>query len=171
MIEAVTGLSWEDALRREVLAPLGLTSAGFGPPGRPGALDQPRGHRETLFGPPEPVEPGPDADNPLVLGPAGTVHMSLCDLLRYVEAHGTQAPGFLRSDLWADLHRSRGDDYALGWYILDEARLAHAGSNGYWYALAGFRGTDGRAVAIVTNDPGRERVTGGALALVDTLIP
>ena len=171
MIETVTGLTWEDALRLEVFTPLDLGSAGFGPPGRPGVVDQPRGHDASLLGSLQSVEPGPDADNPRVLGPAGTVHISLCDLLRYVAAHGTRPTDYLRADLWSELHRSRGDDYALGWTIVDETRLVHVGSNSLWLAVAGFRRTDGRAVAIVSNHPDAPDPLNAMLAVVGTLVP
>ena len=106
-----------------------------------------------------------------MLGPAGTVHLSLCDFLRYVAAHGAQPSAYLRADLWSDLHRSRGDDYALGWTIVDETRLVHVGSNSLWLAVAGFRRTDGRAVAIVSNHPDAPEQVDAMLAVVGTLVP
>ena len=49
MAETVTGVSWEDLVKREVFEPLELTGAGFGPPKSPSqTLDQPRGHRGLL---------------------------------------------------------------------------------------------------------------------------
>ena len=34
--EARTGKSWEDLIREQIFAPLGIKSAGFGPPGHAG---------------------------------------------------------------------------------------------------------------------------------------
>jgi len=53
----------------------------------------PLGHlsRATGF---EPVAPGnPDADNPLALGPAGRVHTTLEDYVRFMQAHIAGARG------------------------------------------------------------------------------
>ena len=44
--EARTGKSWEDLIREQIFTPLGIKSAGFGPPGTPGKLDQPWGHKD-----------------------------------------------------------------------------------------------------------------------------
>ena len=45
MAEQVTGHSWEDLMRKRVFEPLGMLSAGFGPPGHAGRVDQPWGHQ------------------------------------------------------------------------------------------------------------------------------
>jgi CubicO group peptidase (beta-lactamase class C family) len=85
--EVATGSSWEDLMRAKIFEPLGITTAGFGAPGTPRtgdeAPDQPRGHGKNG----RPVEPGPQADNPPALGPAGTVHMSLPDWAKFVAVH------------------------------------------------------------------------------------
>ena len=65
--EHATGKAWEELMRELLFEPLGMKSAGFGPPGTSGANDQPRAH--TPDG--KPVEPGVFADNPPALGPAG----------------------------------------------------------------------------------------------------
>lgn len=134
MLEAATGLSWEELMRDEVFGPLGLSSAGFGPPGTAGALDQPLGHRDRLIGGLDPVEPGRFADNPLAMGPAATVHLSICDLARFAAAHAAMPTDYLPAEAWETLHRPRGDGYALGWIVHETGRLQHAGSNRYWLA-------------------------------------
>ncbi len=45
MLEQVAGQSWEDLITRRLFKPLGMSSAGFGPPGTPGKVDQPWGHK------------------------------------------------------------------------------------------------------------------------------
>ena len=60
--------------------PLGMTTAGFGAMGKPGKVEQP--WQDDRAG--RPVEPGPDSDNPPVMGPAGTVHCSLGDWGKFV---------------------------------------------------------------------------------------
>ena len=44
MAARTTGKSWEQLVREEVFEPLNLKSAGFGPPGTKGGVDQPWGH-------------------------------------------------------------------------------------------------------------------------------
>lgn len=83
MAEQATGRAWEDLVQEQVFAPLGITSAGFGPPGEEAKLDQPWGH--TNGG--KPMPPGPSADNPPAIGPAGRVHMTIADWGRYIAAH------------------------------------------------------------------------------------
>jgi len=65
--EQETGRSWEELMQREVFAPLGMRSAGFGAP----KSRAPWGHRKPDAGG-KPVPPGPLGDNPFALGPAGT---------------------------------------------------------------------------------------------------
>ncbi|MBX9738164.1 MAG: beta-lactamase family protein [Phycisphaerales bacterium] len=99
MAEQMTDSSWEELMQREVFAPLGITSAGFGAPGvameSVGAVgtsggasgkgpDQPRGHVLPLG---VPKEPGADADNPDAIGPSGRVHMTIGDWAKYAAAH------------------------------------------------------------------------------------
>ena len=77
LIEVVTGDVYEEALRRELFQPLGMTTTGF-------AHDQPpahmaTGYRDSEAGPPEPATPW--ASRPL--GPAGaSVWSNVGDLLR-----------------------------------------------------------------------------------------
>jgi CubicO group peptidase (beta-lactamase class C family) len=47
MLEAKLGRSWEDLIRGHLFSSLGLTTAGFGAPGRNGAVEQPVGHSST----------------------------------------------------------------------------------------------------------------------------
>ena len=63
MAEQVAGQPWETLMRRRLFTPLGMTSAGFGIPGRPGTVSQPWGHRVS-GGQVRPVQ----QDNPPVMG-------------------------------------------------------------------------------------------------------
>jgi D-alanyl-D-alanine carboxypeptidase len=152
--EARTGRSWEDLLRAEIFAPLGITHAGFGPPGTPGRFDQPHGHRVTS-GTLAALDPGdPSADNPPALGPAGTMHITLADWMRFAQDQldGMHGGGkLLKPETYRRLHTPVADSYALGWgtgLASDKTPvvLAHTGSNGYW--LADIR-IDARRDAIV----------------------
>jgi CubicO group peptidase (beta-lactamase class C family) len=138
MLEAKLGRSWEDLIRAEVFEPLGLATAGFGAPGHQGLTDQPVGHTVEAGGESRrayPVGAG-ITDNPVVIGPAGRVHMSLQDFLRYLGAHRDQ-PALLKPETWSLLHTPPfGGDYAMGWIVRRNGALWHNGSNTLWYAEA-----------------------------------
>jgi CubicO group peptidase (beta-lactamase class C family) len=149
MLEARMGAPWEALVQDWVLNPLGLTSAGFGPPtGR----HDPSGHIVASDGQRIPVA----IDNPVAMGPAGRLHMSLPDLLRFLTAHRDRDPALMRRASWDALHIPHfGGDYALGWIVLPDGRLWHNGSNGLWYAeavigrnaVAALAQNDGAAIA------------------------
>jgi D-alanyl-D-alanine carboxypeptidase len=147
MLEAAGGTPWETLIAREVFAPLGLGTAGFGPP--EGAA--PWGHRLSLIGGLGPVAPGPEADNIAALGPAGRVHLSGADMLRYLRAHLVGESGFLSPESWARLHAPQGPgDYAMGWVARDGV-LRHSGSNTMWFAQMRLCPGDGVAVFVAVN--------------------
>lgn len=144
MLEEASGLSWEDLLRREVLTPLGLASAGFGPPGGPLLIDQPRGHvsGQSVW-----------IDNPAAMAPAGGLHMSAADLLAWLAAHRDRPVRFLSPASWAMLHRPHfGGDYALGWIAGRSGSLWHNGSNTAWYAEAAVEPATGLIALVCAND-------------------
>jgi len=117
MAEKVTGTAWEELMKQRLFEPLGMTSAGFGPPGARGSIDQPRGHRENG----SPVEPGRDADNPVAIGPAGTVHCAIDDWAKYVALHLQGARGkarIVKAETFKKLHtpmKLTGADRSTRW--------------------------------------------------------
>jgi CubicO group peptidase (beta-lactamase class C family) len=140
--EARTGKSWEELVREEVFAPLGITHAGFGPPGTSARIDEPRGHR-PVAGRLVALDPAdPQSDNPRALGPAGTIDITLADWARFArdQMEGALGRGKLLSAAgYRRLQTPVTGNYALGWGAkLDAAGvpviLAHTGSNGYWLA-------------------------------------
>ncbi len=164
MLEEITGRSWEELMREKLFQPLGLRSAGFGPPAASGQVNQPWGHvfRTTFFRGTraEPVPPGPGADNPPAVAPAGAVHASLTDLAAYAAFHLAGARGIgsgLRPETFAKLHTDvAGQGYALGWVVARRPwaggrTLSHTGSNTQWYANLWLAPERDFAVAIVTN--------------------
>ena len=138
MAERLTGESWEALMEEHLFAPLGMTTAGFGPPGTPGAVDQPWGHRWNQFGILTPVQ----YDNPEAIGPAGRVHISIEDWAKFIILWFTnQPPAILdRAVLDELLVPDSGDDfgdYAAGWAVrqpewAEEIALNHNGSNTFW---------------------------------------
>lgn len=158
LLEAKAGKPWEELVQADVLAPLNLKSAGQGPPGEMGIVSQPRGHRRGADGVLMPVEPGPGADNPPYLGPAGRLHMTVSDLARWGQAHlkGERgAGGLVKADTFKRLHQAEGPDgYALGWVsqVTDDRRVIwHNGSNTMWYAIVAFDPVADRGTALITN--------------------
>lgn len=153
LIEAVTGEPWEAVMQRDLFTPLGITSAGFGAP----QGDQPQGHARSAAGPKPVLSSTSSADNPAALGPAGTVHMSLADYGRFLDA--MMVPGWLSQDSLDYLHTAlSGEGYALGWGALGARPwakgpvLMHTGSNTMWFAVVVVDPVGKLAVVTVSND-------------------
>lgn len=162
--EVATGKSWEELIQTLLFQPLGMKSAGFGPPGTPEECDQPRGHGEDGSY----LEPGPLADNPPIIGPAGSVHASLVDWAKYIQLHLKGARGdvkvgeiTLTRETFARLHSpydGPGLSYGYGWGIEkrpwaggDGTALWHNGSNTMWYCLTWLGLGNGVAALSTTN--------------------
>lgn len=192
MAEVVTGQPWETLMQDELFGPLEISTAGFGAPGTPGALDQPVGH--TADG--QAVPAGPRADNPPAIGPAGTVHMSLPDWARFIALHLRGDPAnpqrqarLLKPESFAWLHAAAtgpGEKYAAGWLVTERAwargagagdhglALNHAGSNTMWFCVTWLAPERDFAVLIACNRGGDaaaracDQVAG---ALIQTYLP
>jgi len=161
MLEQATGEDWETLMQRELFQPLGMTQAGFGPPGGTGSRDQPWGHVGGSANTLRAVPPGPFADNPAALAPAGTVHASLRDYARFVAAHlagASGVDGVVSAETFATLHQpvDTAAGYALGWGVTERpwARgrvLTHNGSNTLWFATVWIAPARNFAVIATTN--------------------
>jgi CubicO group peptidase (beta-lactamase class C family) len=159
IVEARTGKSWEELVRQEVFAPLGITHAGFGPPGTSARIDEPRGHRMARGGPVALDPADPQSDNPRALGPAGTLNIALADWARFArdQMEGALGHGKLLSAAgYRRLQTPVTGNYALGWGArLDAAGmpviLAHTGSNGYWLADIRVQPADGLIELVAMN--------------------
>jgi D-alanyl-D-alanine carboxypeptidase len=153
VVERITGLAWEDAIRVDLFEPLGLTSGGFGAP----TGDQPWGHRGGVA-----LDPaGPVSDNPLALGPAGTAHMTLSDYAKFLGLFITEGGGLLSPETMAVLTRPVREGpalYAGGWGVAlgrpwaQGPVLTHDGSNTFWYLSAWVAPGTGRAFVAASND-------------------
>jgi D-alanyl-D-alanine carboxypeptidase len=167
-IERIANLVFESALQTHVLEPLGITSAGFGPPpllwghggrilalGPLGLIDIGRG------GPADPD--GVRSDNPAVLSPAGRLHLSLADWARFQRVFLTEGDRFLRPETVERLltpASGRGQRHALGWAPaagLGDVSLGQQGSNTYWVATALIDRARERTAMVVCNE-GRARL-------------
>jgi len=160
--EQITNKSWETLMQEELFAPLQLSSAGFGAP----KGEQPWGHATKLFVFTSPINPeNPASDNTPIIGPAGTVHMSLTDLARYGQMHLDATQGdtsFVSAKTERRLHTPSeltkdSQRYAAGWIsippqtpLANEA-LFHNGSNTMWYAFLIAEPNHGLVAAFTTN--------------------
>ena len=151
MAERVTGKSWEELMEESIFEPVEMNSAGFGPPGTTGLVDQPWGHRKVD----KVWQPG-QTDNPEEIGPAGTVHSSTEDWVRFLTL-------FLKRDDTVILERQQIEkliepvgDYACGWLVeqrdwTNGNALFHNGSNGMWYVSVWIAPEINRAFIVGTN--------------------
>jgi len=174
MAEKVAGKSWEDLTREKIFRPLEMNTAGFGAPGTRATNDQPRGHKADG----SPVEPGPGADNPVGIGPAGMVHCSIGDWARFAAANLPSAktkllkPETLEMLQTAPAPASGDPRYAKGWIIADDQpwaggpALTHAGSNTLWFAVAWLAPRRDFAVVVACNQANAEGCNDAAVALI-----
>jgi CubicO group peptidase (beta-lactamase class C family) len=158
MAEQVSGQSWETLLKQRLFEPLGMESAGFGSPGRPGSVEQPWGHRATG----DQVKPT-QVDNVPALGPAGTVHCSMPDWAKFAALHLAGArgkPKLLKLATFRALQTPPpGFDYACGWVTCERTwaggrALNHNGSNTAWFATIWLAPARDFAILVAANQGG-----------------
>lgn len=133
MMEKVMRKSWEDLIEREIFVPLGMKSGGFYAPAEDERKpDQPWGHDGTGT----PVPPGPGSDNPAAIAPAGAIHCSMPDLMKWVMMHmnSETGPVIEKAETFELLHTPVIGDYAMGWIVTERGwangkALTHVGSN------------------------------------------
>lgn len=119
---------------------------------------------------------GKEMDNLPVMGPAGTMHMSLEDWGKFVTEHLKGRRGkssYLKQATFEKLHTAIGDNYALGWISLRRPwaggyALHHAGDNTMSYANVWAAPEKGFAVLVVTNQSSCHEATNDvATGLID----
>ena len=174
MLEEAADAPWSEMMRARLFDPLGMNSAGFGVCATKQKTDQPWGHTEDG----RPVAPETmGADNPPVLGPAGTVHCSLNDLARYGSFHlrlGTTVKGkrLLPRASFRRLHGkdNQNDEWGFGWVKVDRPwaggiALTHVGTNTMNYAVVWLAPERKLGLAVVTNQGGDK-----AFKALDTVV-
>jgi CubicO group peptidase (beta-lactamase class C family) len=157
MLEKLTGIPWETLITQRLFKPLQMDSAGFGPPGTTGKVDEPWGHTRKL-GITLPLQ----EDNPPAIAPGGRVHCSLDDLARFTIFHLQRGqPGdLLKPETLVKLHtQPTGGDYACGWVVLKRNwaggnALMHNGSNTMWYVVMWLAPERDFSVVVGTNIAG-----------------
>lgn len=167
-IERITDLTVESALTTHVFEPLGMPSAGFGPPselwghggrmlslGRLGLFDIGRTGRAD----PTAVS----SDNPQVMAPAGRMHVALADWAKFQRVFIEDGIGFLLPETVDRLLTpAPGPGYrqAMGWasaHALGDASFGQQGSNAFWVATAVIDARRERTAMVVCNE-GRARL-------------
>ena len=136
LAEGRTKKSWETLMQERLFTPLGMTGAGFGPPGTPRKVDQPWGHRRK-GGAWKPDR----SDNDPSLGPAGTVHLSVEDWAKFIQLWflNDEPQILVRSTLNELIRPGRSpENYAAGWFVAPRDwaggnTLSHEGSNTFWH--------------------------------------
>jgi CubicO group peptidase (beta-lactamase class C family) len=147
MLEKITAEPWEQLMTARLFKPLGMASAGFGPPGKDDPDNQPWGHfkaSELQF----PIQ----LDNAPALGPAGTIHLTMDDWGRFASLHAAAFDDqrvFLKPETMTHLQTplqqfdtqlvTKSEPYGFGWIHRERdwgagKVLAHNGSNTTWYA-------------------------------------
>jgi len=178
ILERTGGKSWEELVTERIFVPLELHSAGFGPQATLGKIDAPLGH-QIQGGRLKPMLSGPNGDNPLIIGPAGTVHMSVLDFAAWAgwnAGEGKRGPDLVRPATLKKLHTpvitmpvkkdakpgtpSKGK-YGLGWGEFNanwsiEPFIIHAGSNTMNLAQILLQPKHDLAIVAVTNVSGEK---------------
>ena len=155
MAEKVTGRSWEVLMRERLFGPLGMSTAGFGAPGRAGEVEQPWGHRRDADG--GTWMPN-QQDNPAALGPAGTVHLAIADWARFMALWLREKPPLIldREALDRLITPPSTGSYAAGWGVVHRSWgrgtvISHDGSNASWYTTLWIAPDLGRAYVVAAN--------------------
>ena len=146
MLEKMMGKPFEQLMSEEMFTPMGLRTAGFGPPVKLDSENQPVGHSGVSRA----VHPG---DFPDYMAPTAAIHISIKDWAKFILVHlgsGENAWAALDAHTLRTLHsppdsatwRAGAEEigygipslnYALGWYTMDmddkEGLLWHPGGN------------------------------------------
>ena len=162
MAERITGKSWEALMEERLFTPLGITTAGFGPPGLPGGIDQLWGHHPDENG----VWVPNQYDSNGALGPAGTVHISIEDWAKFISLwFSNKEPRILDRDALNELITPISGTYAAGWVVstgswADGTTLNHDGTNTYWNSHLWIAPNQGLAYISVANSSDVHRNVG-----------
>jgi len=183
MLEKISGEAFESLMAEKLFKPLHMDTAGFGPPGTKGKVDQPWGHVRKLL-----LTLPMQSDNPPVLSPASRVHCSLDDLARFAMLHLQEnaTNGLLQPETLARLHKPDGtnisspiENYACGWVILKRGwaggrTLWHNGSNTMWYIVMWLAPEKDFCVIAATNvagDDAEKACDDAAVAMIHKWLP
>ncbi len=150
-IEEAYDRPFEDLMREKIFVPLEMNSAGFGAPVWIDAQKQPWGHSGG-----RPAPAGREADNPLAIGPAGTVRMNLEDMGRYLQFVLGRSEILPQTTLRQLLQPPANSEFARGWLSRErdwaKGRIwLTTGSNTYFFTMFLVAPNIGFAVAVSVN--------------------
>ena len=158
-IERIGRSPWEAVIRRDLVEPLGLSSAGIGAPQGEDGSDDIWGHSGSgdarrAMDPALAV-----SDNPLAMAPAGGVFMTIPDYARFLRVFLEDGGNWLKPATVARLAEPSGEGveaHACGWGVrrsaAGERLLQHEGSNTLWHAVALVAPERGWAIVGLTNE-------------------
>jgi CubicO group peptidase (beta-lactamase class C family) len=168
MLEKIIGEPFEQLMTEEMFNPMGLHTAGFGPPVKFDSENQPVGHLSFFLG----VHP---EEFPDYSAPTAAIHISIKDWAKFILLHlgiaentgvalGTNTLRTLHSPPDSATWRADAEEneygipslnYALGWYTLDidnkEGLLWHPGGNTGFIAQVVVDPERKNAVLLATN--------------------
>jgi D-alanyl-D-alanine carboxypeptidase len=178
MLTRLTGQDWETLVLRQIFAPLGMSTCGFGAAGSESTEHptQPWPHSSFLGSTLTPVSPASEvADNPVAIGPAGTIHCSISDWLKFAKTHidgfnGANTP-ILTAQGFKFLHQDyKGQGYTSGGFIFkrrkDKVYLGHNGSNSMNFAFLVIDPSENSAYVAATNRGDRNGEKGAQTAMI-----
>jgi CubicO group peptidase (beta-lactamase class C family) len=183
ILEQKTNFQWEELVKNKIFLPLVMDSCGFGPQAAPltaavTSPDQPWGHTLNRKGELEAVKPGPTADNPAAIGPAGTIHCSAEDWVKFLEMISQgfyHESTFLKEETFARmLANAPNSPFTYGAFLRFErswaagTALAINGSNTYNYAFAAMAPSRELIFVILTNS-GTKKAEHGATKILQML--
>lgn len=166
MVERLTGRTWEAEMQERLFKPLGMASAGFGPPVRTDRENEPWGHTLSVENEWLPT----DDDWHVVLQPTAGVHSSMEDLAKFLQLWmDDKEPMLLSREQIHSLTRLAanengeilrflftGGSPSAGWWLYSNVfgygeALNTPGSNGNWYSLVWVMRDISRAYLVVVN--------------------
>tara|TARA_R110002095_G_scaffold1297_8_gene6906 strand:- start:7828 stop:8997 length:1170 start_codon:yes stop_codon:yes gene_type:complete len=181
MIERASGKPWDELIVERIFEPFELTTAGLGTQSSLGKIDAPLGHVKQKDGKVKSYMAGPNADNSMILGPAGCVHLSILDLATWAgwnAGNGTRMPcNIVKPEMVEKIHTPvftiKGDNrpgtppegkyaHGWGWVTVDWAPyplLYHGGSNGKNLAQIFIDKKKDIAIVVMTNIGGQQADT------------
>lgn len=147
---AAWGMSYADALRDQVLQPLGMTATTVGLTGRPAPADLAPGHVGGRRVPNWTFQ---------ACAPAGALRSSARDMARFLVACLADEKGALQGAIAATLQRQRANEemggaIGLGWMLTEDAErpvVWHNGATAGSHAFVAFSPKTGAGVAILAN--------------------
>jgi CubicO group peptidase (beta-lactamase class C family) len=149
LIVDVTGQSYDDAAKRRVLTPLGMSDSGFEqPPSENGASNF--AHAHALDG--RPVPGGYNIYPELAAAGLWTTASDLCRVMHAISTSLAGRPGALFPEPIARQMVTPVDgNAALGVFIGSDGAIVHGGRNRGFSALYKLALSKGRGVAVMTN--------------------